>query len=339
MKTITILDFAQKAVSLKSSEDLCFRVTYENGDKMNYFITLITHAESNCLYGNCHGGGDSFVFDITTYCSDLKALSQSLDEYVNGRSGVYGYVELMDSPATDEAAYILEFEYLPAFGFKVYNGQREHIADILDIGKVKYYDISISKAAKEEINAVARVQADKREADFLNSNGNVYGIYLYDQDSDSARISKGNYYLAWFGSLEDGDTLDRIRERFSEEQPYNDYLPRKNGPNFGPGDIIVLKQDGEVTAWYVDQLAYSRLEDFFGTPKYILISVCEREITTTEHPTFEEAYALMEKELDETMSTGRETYTEGDEYELGDDCAWSNTNRDAKSDWQIVKIS
>ena len=99
--------------------------------------------------------------------------------------------------------------------------------------------IEISSAVKEDIEAFAKERADKRECGFLNGDGDAYGIYLYNPESGDTGIKKENYYLAWFGHLKEGDTLDSIRDQFSKPQPRYDYYPRENGPDFGPGDVIV----------------------------------------------------------------------------------------------------
>jgi len=71
--------------------------------------------------------------------------------------------------------------------------------------------------------------------------------------------------------------------------------------------------------------------------KFMLISVAEREITLTYHETHEEAYTLMEQELDETGE--REDYTEGEDYELEAYGAWSNMNHHCNCDWMIVDLT
>jgi len=87
----------------------------------------------------------------------------------------------------------------------------------------------------------------RREAMFLNMAGNAYGIYLFGQRPGDFRIIKENYRLAQFGKLGDSDTLDTIRAKFAVI----------------PGNIIAIKEDGALTAWYVDVLAFSKLPSFF----------------------------------------------------------------------------
>ena len=66
---------------------------------------------------------------------------------------------------------------------------------------------------------------------------------------------------------------------------------------------------------------------------YMLITVCEREISTEKFKTMAEAQKAMEKELNEV------TDTENDEFELGEYSAWANTDGgDYNYDWEIVAI-
>lgn len=71
---------------------------------------------------------------------------------------------------------------------------------------------------------------------------------------------------------------------------------------------------------------------------HILISVNERNISTSLHTSYLSAYEQMERELDETMDGNRDGYTNGDDYEFGvDDCsAWSNAQ--GNHDWLIEEL-
>lgn len=68
--------------------------------------------------------------------------------------------------------------------------------------------------------------------------------------------------------------------------------------------------------------------------KYMLISVCEREITTKECDTLDEARKTMIEELEAC------TDLEDDEYEIEEMSAWANADDgDMNCDWLIVEIS
>ena len=81
---------------------------------------------------------------------------------------------------------------------------------------------------------------------------------------------------------------------------------------------------------------------------HLLISVCERNISTEIHPTLDAARAAMLTELkDEFLKDGTEA--EWDRITANDECeydcfgfdkltAWSNLDDDCNCDWQIVPI-
>ena len=67
--------------------------------------------------------------------------------------------------------------------------------------------------------------------------------------------------------------------------------------------------------------------------KYMLISVCEREITTHLYDTLEDARTAMISDLESCIDL------EDDEYEIEEMSAWANADDgDMNCDWQIVEI-
>lgn len=77
--------------------------------------------------------------------------------------------------------------------------------------------------------------------------------------------------------------------------------------------------------------------------KYILISVCDREILTEKFETLELAQETMHKEMIEQGKVPEEIF-ENDEYEdcecgFGKYCAWANDGiNHADFDWLIVAL-
>lgn len=68
---------------------------------------------------------------------------------------------------------------------------------------------------------------------------------------------------------------------------------------------------------------------------YMLITVCEREISTEKFETMLEAQKAMKKELNEVTDTNED----GDDFELGEFSAWANADSgDCNYDWKIVAI-
>lgn len=77
-----------------------------------------------------------------------------------------------------------------------------------------------------------------------------------------------------------------------------------------------------------------------GAP-YLLISICEHEITTHQMATLKEAQGLMLSEVErlggvEAPAIGME---EDDEFQIHEMDAWSNVKSDMKQDWLIVKLA
>lgn len=76
-----------------------------------------------------------------------------------------------------------------------------------------------------------------------------------------------------------------------------------------------------------------------GAP-YLLISICEHDITTHQVATLKEAQERMLSEVErfggvETPAIGME---EEDEFQVHEMDAWSNVKSDMKQDWLIVKL-
>ena len=57
-----------------------------------------------------------------------------------------------------------------------------------------------------------------------------------------------NYQQAYFTKLFTSDTPEIIRKRLEEHRPKN-----FRGRPFGVGDVIVINQQGEITAYFVDK--------------------------------------------------------------------------------------
>lgn len=86
-----------------------------------------------------------------------------------------------------------------------------------------------------------------------------------------------------------------------------------------------------------------------GAGKYLLISVCERDIVTESFPTLQAAREQMLSELKEEFCKGNseddwgpfaglQSYA-GDDFCFAEKTAWSNLDDDCNCDWLIVEIS
>lgn len=85
-----------------------------------------------------------------------------------------------------------------------------------------------------------------------------------------------------------------------------------------------------------------------SSERYLLITVCERDISTEVFPSFEQARKQMMDELKDEFTKGNkpsewETYEDLPRYECNDFCftettAWSNLDDDNNCDWLIIPI-
>ena len=81
--------------------------------------------------------------------------------------------------------------------------------------------------------------------------------------ADGLSVDRKNYQLVYTAPLDKDTTLDEIYRRFNMEHPA-DY----KGRSLSMGDIVVFRQDGEQTAYYVDEGAdYRQVPEFFSQPE------------------------------------------------------------------------
>ncbi len=91
--------------------------------------------------------------------------------------------------------------------------------------------------------------------------GDVYAVYKFDGFHGANAFSRENYSQITGGPLTADDTLDTIRARHS--------LP--------PTSVIELRQSDELTAWYVDRAAFSKIHGFFTEQAPTLVPPPEYE--------------------------------------------------------------
>ena len=81
--------------------------------------------------------------------------------------------------------------------------------------------------------------------------------------ADALSVDRKNYQLIYSAPLDKDITLDEIYRRFNMEHPA-DY----KGHSLSMGDIVVFRQDGKQTAYYVDEGAdYRQVPEFFAQPE------------------------------------------------------------------------
>ena len=81
--------------------------------------------------------------------------------------------------------------------------------------------------------------------------------------ADGLSVDRKNYQLIYSAPLDKDITLDEIYRRFNMEHPA-DY----KGHSLSMGDIVVFRQNGKQTAYYVDEGAdYRQVPEFFAQPE------------------------------------------------------------------------
>lgn len=81
--------------------------------------------------------------------------------------------------------------------------------------------------------------------------------------ADGLSVDRKNYQLIYSAPMDKDITLDEIYRRFNMEHPA-DY----KGHSLSMGDIVVFRQDGKQTAYYVDEGAdYRQVPEFFAQPE------------------------------------------------------------------------
>ena len=84
-----------------------------------------------------------------------------------------------------------------------------------------------------------------------------------DLQADGLSVDRKNYQIVYTAPLDKDTTLDEIYRRFNIEHPA-DY----KGHSLSTGDIVVFRQDGKQTAYYVDEGAdYRQVPEFFAQPE------------------------------------------------------------------------
>ena len=81
--------------------------------------------------------------------------------------------------------------------------------------------------------------------------------------ADGLSVDRKNYQLVYTAPLDKDTTLDEIYRRFNMEHPAD-----SKGHSLSMGDIVVFRQDGKQTAYYVDEGAdYRQVPEFFAQPE------------------------------------------------------------------------
>ena len=252
----------------------------------------------------------------------------------------YGYTWNEMLPLTQEKALELFDHDLPVYllhndGSETTVEDREQITEHEGI-------FGIEKGDWENERKLRSMQAElsdneiNKEAQLLYGSSDKYGIYQlkHNPELDHLRfegteslkrmgitknnfdaIKPENYELIYVGELSElqeqtqGETLEAIYEKFNIDHP-EDY----RGHSLSVSDIVVLHQNGENSAHFVDSFGFTGLPDFVQTLEGLKEQ--EAEIDASGQDVQKSEQEKQEPETsDNTLEDGDEIITLGDEKE------------------------
>ena len=170
---------------------------------------------------------------------------------------------------------------------------------------------------------------------------------LYDDNPDIRRYEQ--YKLKWM--IDHGFTLsdliagmeEMICEYLSDDEVRTNFQSLFADWEYGAGFA-----GGSIWPCFEEYLQ-SDVHGEVGAGKYLLISVCERDIMTAPFPTLQAAREQMLSELKEEFCKGNSaddwekfarlpSYV-GNDFCFAENTAWLNLDNDWNCDWLIVEIS
>ncbi len=166
---------------------------------------------------------------------------------------------------------------------------------IFGIHKEDWNALTEYRAMKEELAA----SAPEKEMRLLYGKGDAFGIYQL-KDGDGMRdyhfepydrlqtaglsVETANYDLIYTAELTPGTSLEDIYTRFNIDRP-EDF----KGHSLSVSDIVVLHQNGENTAHYVDSIGYREVPEFLREQPAIAAEQPENYLKAAEQTTEQNA--------------------------------------------------
>ena len=280
--------------------------------------------------------------DVGLTIIDAQAEIDALPDPMIGLSEMreYGYTWNEMLPLTQEKALELFDHDLPVY--LLHNDGSETTVE--DRKQITEHEgiLGIEKGDWENERKLRSMQAElsdneiNKEAQLLYGRSDKYGIYQlkYNPELDHLRfegteslkrmgitkdnfdaIKPENYELIYVGELSElqeqtqGETLEAIYEKFNIDHP-KDY----RGHSLSVSDIVVLHQNGENSAHFVDSFGFTGLPDFMQTLEGVKEQ--EAEIDTSGQDVHKSEPEKQEQETsDNTLEDGDEIIDLGDEKE------------------------
>ena len=280
--------------------------------------------------------------DVGLTIIDAQAEIDALPDPIIGLSEMreYGYTWNKMLPLMQEKALELFDQDLPVY--LLHNDGSETTVE--DRKQITEHEgiFGIEKGDWENERKLRSMQAElsdndiNKEAQLLYGSSDKYGIYQlkHNPELDHLRfegteslkrmgitknnfdaIKPENYELIYVGELSElqeqtqGETLEVIYEKFNIDHP-EDY----RGHSLSVSDIVVLHQNGENSAHFVDSFGFTRLPDFMQTLEGVKEQ--EEEIDTSGHDVQKSEPEKKEQQTsDNTLEDGDEIIDLGDEKE------------------------
>ena len=280
--------------------------------------------------------------DVGLTIIDAQAEIDALPDPMIGLSEMreYGYTWNEMLPLTQEKALELFDHDLPVY--LLHNDGSETTVE--DRKQITEHEgiFGIEKGDWENERKLRSMQAElsdndiNKEAQLLYGSSDKYGIYQlkHNQELNHLRfegteslkrmgitkdnfdaIKLENYELIYVGELSElqeqteGEMLEAIYEKFNIDHP-EDY----RGHSLSVSDIVVLHQNGENSAHFVDSFGFTRLPDFMQTLEGVKEQ--EAEIDTSGQDVQKSEPEKQELETsDNTLEDGDEIIDLGDEKE------------------------
>ena len=280
--------------------------------------------------------------DVGLTIIDAQAEIDALPDPIIGLSEMreYGYTWNKMLPLMQEKALELFDQDLPVY--LLHNDGSETTVE--DRKQITEHEgiFGIEKGDWENERKLRSMQAElsdndiNKEAQLLYGSSDKYGIYQlkHNPELDHLRfegteslkrmgitknnfdaIKPENYELIYVGELSElqeqtqGETLEVIYEKFNIDHP-EDY----RGHSLSVSDIVVLHQNGENSAYFVDSFGFTRLPDFMQTLEGVKEQ--EAEIDTSGHDVQKSEPEKQEQQTsDNTLEDGDEIIDLGDEKE------------------------
>lgn len=280
--------------------------------------------------------------DVGLTIIDAQAEIDALPDPIIGLSEMreYGYTWNKMLPLTQEKALELFDHDLPVY--LLHNDSSETTVE--DRKQITEHEgiFGIEKGDWENERKLRSMQAElsdneiNKEAQLLYGSSDKYGIYQlkHNPELDHLRfegteslkrmgitkdnfdaIKPENYELIYVGNLSElqeqteGEMLEAIYEKFNIDHP-EDY----RGHSLSVSDIVVLHQNGENSAHFVDSFGFTGLSDFMQTLEGVKEQ--EAEIDTSGQDVQKSEPEKQELETsDNTLEDGDEIIDLGDEKE------------------------